>query len=57
MCEDLLYSKVNKEIEIDTLKKQREEMIENQAKNDKLESNIKTLNTEILYYFKNNGLT
>lgn len=30
-------------------------MIENQAKNDKLESNIKTLNTEILYYFKNNG--
>lgn len=55
MCEDLLYSKVNKEIEIDTLKKQREEMIENQAKNDKLESNIKTLNTEILYYFKNNG--
>ena len=55
MCEDLLYSKVDKEIEIDTLKKQREEMIENQAKNDKLESNIKTLNTEILYYFKNNG--
>ena len=55
MCEDLLYSKVNKEIEIDTLKKQREEMIENQAKNDKLESNIRTLNTEILYYFKNNG--
>lgn len=55
MCEDLLYSKVDKKIEIEELKKQREQAIENQVKSDKLEANLKSLDEEIIYYYNNPG--
>lgn len=55
MCDELLYNKDNKKIDIEELKKQKEEEKENQLKNDKLEANIKSLSLEIVYYFNHPG--
>ncbi len=53
MCDELLYNKEDKKVDIEELKKQKEK--EAQLKNDKLEANIKSLSLEIVYYFNNPG--
>ena len=55
MCDELLYSKEDKKVDIEELKKQKEKEKEAQLKNDKLEANIKSLSLEIVYYFNNPG--
>lgn len=52
MCEELLYSNEHKKVDLDELKKQREQNHEAQLKNDKLESNLKALSVEITDYYK-----
>lgn len=55
MCDELLYNKEDKKVDIEELKKQKEKEKEAQLKNDKLEANIKSLSLEIVYYFNNPG--
>lgn len=55
MCDELLYNKEDKKVDIKELKKQKEKEKEAQLKNDKLEANIKSLSLEIVYYFNNPG--
>lgn len=55
MCEELLYSNEHKKVDLDELKKQREQNHEAQLKNDKLESNLKALSVEITGYYKKPG--
>ena len=55
MCDELLYNKEDKKVDIEELKKQKEKEKEAQLKNDKLEANIKSLSLEIVYYFNNSG--
>lgn len=55
MCEKLLYSNEHKKVDLDELKKQREQNHEAQLKNDKLESNLKALSVEITGYYKKPG--
>lgn len=55
MCEELLYSNEHKKVDLDELKKQREQNHEAQLKNDKLESNLKALSVEITNYYKKPG--
>lgn len=56
MCEELLYSNEHKKVDLDELKKQREQNHEAQLKNDKLDSNLKALSVEITDYYKNQAL-
>lgn len=55
MCDELLYNKEDKKVDIEELKKQKEKEKEAQLKNDKLEANIKSLSLEIVSYFNNPG--
>ena len=55
MCDELLYNKEDKKVDIEELKKQKEKEKEAQLKNDKLEANIKSLSLETVYYFNNPG--
>lgn len=55
MVDELLYSNKNKKVDLEELKKQREEKKENQLKCDKLEANIKALSLEIVEYYKRPG--
>lgn len=55
MCEELLYSNEHKKVDLDELKKQREQNHEAQLKNDKLESNLKALSVKITGYYKKPG--
>lgn len=58
MCENLMYSKTtDKKINLEELKKQREELVENQKKVERLSSNLASLNKEIESYFKSNNFT
>ena len=55
MVDELLYSNKNKKVDLEELKKQREEKKENQLKCDKLEANVKALSLEIVEYYKRPG--